>query len=440
MFRDQIPFCIDDYSVLNQEKNNFNYSWSPLFNQSYVPLGPTAEIFKAFQYTSSDDLDSTPYSGVYTSYRGGGYVFRILKTFTLEELQNNLTALQQMNWIDRQTRAVFIEFSLYNPNINLFAYCTIMFEILPTGNMMSSSRYEPINLLDIKSEFLSFKTICNFLYMFFIVFFMFCEIRGIMKMKKEYFKQFWNYIELIIIAFSWAAFSMFLYRLYASYEIFDLLKKRSTDPNTYIRLQYISYCNESLQVCLAFCAAFGTFRFAKLLRFNKKIIIYMVSFKNSLPELLSFGLIFFIIWFSFVQSFYVIFNQYLTLFSTMAKSMVTCFEMFLGKFAIDSLINANGFFATVLFFAYNIMICFILINTFLTILIDNFNEVKANSSHMDEEDPNLFEYLKFQFYSLVPEKFNQKYNKNQIQRFEYVDPVTNFPNKMNKLILKVQKV
>jgi hypothetical protein len=114
--------------------------------------------------------------------------------------------------------------------------------------------------------------------------------------------------------------------------------------------------------------------------------------------------------------------------------------MFLGKFAIDSLINANGFFATVLFFAYNIMICFILINTFLTILIDNFNEVKANSSHMDEEDPNLFEYLKFQFYSLVPEKFNQKYNKNQIQRFEYVDPVTNFPNKMNKLILKVQKV
>jgi polycystin 1L2 len=159
IFKDQIQFCIDDYSVLSQEKDGFNFSWTPLLNQSYVPLDSHAEVYKAFQYTSSDDLDSTPYSGVYKSYRGGGYVFRVLKNFTLEELQNNLTALQQMNWIDRQTRAVFIEFSLYNPNIKLFSYCTILFEILPTGNIISSSRFEPINLLDLKSEFLSFKTI-----------------------------------------------------------------------------------------------------------------------------------------------------------------------------------------------------------------------------------------------------------------------------------------
>jgi hypothetical protein len=56
------------------------------------------------------------------------------------------------------------------------------------------------------------------------------EARELMKSKWfEYFRNAYNYFDLAIIAFSWAAFSMYLYRLYAANEIYTKLKQ--TDKN-----------------------------------------------------------------------------------------------------------------------------------------------------------------------------------------------------------------
>lgn len=41
--------------------------------------------------------------------------------------------LKDIEWIDPQTRAVFVEFNLYNSAVNLFAVSYILFEFLPTG-------------------------------------------------------------------------------------------------------------------------------------------------------------------------------------------------------------------------------------------------------------------------------------------------------------------
>jgi hypothetical protein len=52
------------------------------------------------------------------------------------ELASNFTFLDQQNWIDRQTRAVFVEFNTYNPNIKMFSYNYLLFEFLPTGSIL----------------------------------------------------------------------------------------------------------------------------------------------------------------------------------------------------------------------------------------------------------------------------------------------------------------
>lgn len=54
--------------------------------------------------------------------------------------------LQKLNWIDRQTRSIFIEFIIYNPNINMFSITTLLFEILPSGNLLKTTRFDVITL------------------------------------------------------------------------------------------------------------------------------------------------------------------------------------------------------------------------------------------------------------------------------------------------------
>ena len=48
-------------------------------------------------------------------------------------LISEMWRLQSQQWIDERTRAVFIEFSLFNAQVNLFVGCTIVAEFGPDG-------------------------------------------------------------------------------------------------------------------------------------------------------------------------------------------------------------------------------------------------------------------------------------------------------------------
>ena len=78
---------------------------------------------------------------------------------------------------------------MFNPAINLFAYVNGLFEMLPSGVIIQSMRVSPINLFQFNNSFTSLTVACNVIYHFFIVFFMFREIKEIIKLKRAYFKR-----------------------------------------------------------------------------------------------------------------------------------------------------------------------------------------------------------------------------------------------------------
>ncbi len=65
-----------------------------------------------------EELDGSDHWGEISSYGGSGYYQDLLNTraSSLELIKD----LKQHLWIDRGTRAVFIDFTVYNANINLF--------------------------------------------------------------------------------------------------------------------------------------------------------------------------------------------------------------------------------------------------------------------------------------------------------------------------------
>ena len=126
-----------------EDTTNYGYKWTN-YNASFSSNINLTNIYNSFQYNAADLIESYSYTGVYDKYPGAGYIFDLKGS--LQELKNNLTLLQKMKWIDRQTRAIFIQIVTFNPNINLFAYITILFEVLPSGNVINSIVINPINL------------------------------------------------------------------------------------------------------------------------------------------------------------------------------------------------------------------------------------------------------------------------------------------------------
>jgi polycystin 1L2 len=126
--------CEYDYSFSNEEKNSFEPGWE---NETQIRLNSTIE--QAFQYKSSDELDTYVYQG----YSGGGYVYEFRGL--LADIQSNLSELYQLSWIDQRTRAIIIQLNLYNPNVELFTSVTLLTEFSSSGGVYPQSQFEPMN-------------------------------------------------------------------------------------------------------------------------------------------------------------------------------------------------------------------------------------------------------------------------------------------------------
>ena len=51
-----------------------------------------------------------------------------------------LEYLKDNNWLDYYTRAIFMEFTVYNPNTNLFSYVNYVMEFAPMGSVIPFPR------------------------------------------------------------------------------------------------------------------------------------------------------------------------------------------------------------------------------------------------------------------------------------------------------------
>ncbi|XP_076049258.1 polycystin-1-like protein 2 [Oratosquilla oratoria] len=98
-----------------------------------------------FRYKTPEELDAFAKSGRLGSYSGGGYVVE-LKGAT-SAIKKNLDFLHRHDWIDSHTRAILLEFSVYNTNVNLFGICTIRAEFHPGGGIRTSWRFDAKELL-----------------------------------------------------------------------------------------------------------------------------------------------------------------------------------------------------------------------------------------------------------------------------------------------------
>jgi hypothetical protein len=130
--------CENNYNLLKEEKGSFQPGWAHSIKTNY-----SSAIHNAFMYKSSKQLDTYAYMGDHSTYGSGGYVYEFRGH--LSKLRSNLYQLHQLGWIDQKTRAVIIQCSLYNPNARLFTAVTLLVELLSTGGVIPTARFEPLH-------------------------------------------------------------------------------------------------------------------------------------------------------------------------------------------------------------------------------------------------------------------------------------------------------
>jgi polycystin 1L2 len=234
-----------------------------------------------------------------------------------------------LNWLDQLTRAVIIDFSLYNANVNLFVAVTLSFEMTSIGSVIQDHQIKIFRLYDHIGGYGVLVYIFELMFVIFTIYSVIHEIVLLVKQRDEYFRKFWN-----IISFLTAIFSITTIAMYGTKKTLTRLAIRSlrkTEMDEFINFNAIASFDEVYSYIVALITFFTMLKFLKLLRFNKRIGILSKSFRYARRDLSSFGFVFLIFILAYAQMGFAIFGRSLRVYRNFFISLTTCFRMLLGE-------------------------------------------------------------------------------------------------------------
>jgi len=206
-------------------------------------------------------------------------------------------------------------------------------ELMESGGFTYYRRFEPMNLLGSLTGTAIFLLACKIIYLIFIIFFIVKEVRTFWRLRRQYLTMFWSWVEIQVITLSIAGTVIFVYRYVATLKLLDIFSK--SGGNAYMKFQVVAYWNEVLLYMLGLLVFWSTIKFIKLLRFNKVMSLLGSTLKYASTSLLYFSVMFFLLFFAFIQFFYMTYSSQFRTFSTIVLTIEECLQMLVGKFAFN---------------------------------------------------------------------------------------------------------
>jgi hypothetical protein len=221
---------------------------------------------------------------------------------------------------------------------------------------------------------------------------MFIEMKLFFDLKWKYSHRFWSFIETDIIICSWLSVGIYVWR-YREYSRIGKLFEE-TNGFVYINLQFSSYLNDLLRFIYGFCCFFGTIKLIYLCRFNEHIYLYIQAIKYAGKELISFSMMFLIVFISFVCLFYLLFLSTISSCSSLFQTAELLFQMTLMQFDAHQLIGAAAFLGPFCFSLFILLVVFVCLSMFFTIINQSFHRARQN---LNKNNEGIYSFMFDQF-------------------------------------------
>eukprot|EP00116_Pleurobrachia_bachei_P000199 sb/3460461/ len=287
------PFvsCWPPYRDGLENKANYSTSW-----EDHVPL-PANARFPTIRYRSYWAWEEGQHSfrthGTLTSYPVSGYTVPLANTPRNAKAQ--MEYLQKDGWIDRNTRAVLVELTVYNPSTGLMCSVKLLAEFLPTGNIVTSSYFHSVNFFLYSQPMSIGKTKVEISYLIFLtmltVYNMYQFISARTKGTKVW-RGFWSLLDLGIMVIGWTAVVLYLIRQ----EVLQAAIAEFNETPIIICLKVRRRLKlQEKRDCLGGLMFLFTVKIIDLFLVNMRIRVLTIITRRSLVSLASLGVPFFVL-------------------------------------------------------------------------------------------------------------------------------------------------
>lgn len=166
--------------------------WNAFFVKPKAPTFNSAdkEVPQRWRFTSALDVYGSPFWGKIGVYGGGGYIAAMPSS--VKEAVRSSQELAEADWFDVDTRAVFIEFLLYNAGTNLYTVSFLIVEVFNGGGFVLNPSFYTLRMDRYYGEMFVIHAVLDGLSLFFIIYFIVREIMALRRMRCAYFSVSWG--------------------------------------------------------------------------------------------------------------------------------------------------------------------------------------------------------------------------------------------------------
>lgn len=326
----------------------------------------------AWKHTSSDSIWGIPFEGLRNTYAGGGYLIQFERD--LVSSHAIIDELEQSLWIDRRTRAVFVEFTLYNPNVNLFFNGIYLLEFPESAGVVTWVNLQVFRPFQALGAIGTYALLCYFIY---IIFFLVSTGRMIYRIHKErclFFKSTWNNIDLLctILGFLGVVFWALRYA-YAN----RALDKYYDNKLDFIQFQHIALWDNAFVVVMGVLVFIATIRILQILGYNRRMTQLIAVISGASKDLSGFAIVFGIIYSAYVVSGFLLFGKVSSSYRSIFVAFGSLTNSIIGKNHLDILRGSGGpSLGELYYLTYILIVILIMISMFAVILNLSISVVK----------------------------------------------------------------
>ena len=311
---------------------------------------------------------------------------------------NSLTAskatadLSKNNWIDDRTAAVFVEFNMYEPSTSFFNSLKYVYERFPSGGRSTVVKSRTLTLYShADPRFQLFYKTCHLIFMIVMLLSFAVEFSRMCRQRGAYFKQFWNWCNLILLLSTISSTVMFFFKEYFTSRF---VKKVQENPFKTWSMDSIILWADLEDYLLSFVIFLVTLKMLALLRFNPHIVQMRTTLHLASTHLLSFGAVYVVMVLAYVQLGTLLFGSTVASCSSFFQSLRTVLQMMIGgKAPFFKMQITDSVLGPLFVFIYTMSMIWVLLSMFVAILNDSYTDSREMGlDHL--EDIKLANFMK----------------------------------------------
>lgn len=322
----------------------------------------------------------------YGEYAGGGYFMKL--DVNRDVCVKIFSELIRHNWFDDQTRAVILEFTLYNVNTNLFVYSKFVAEFPEVGGFIPFVDIQVFRLLRDSGSAGNYILFLQFVFLLLMLAATLKCFYDLFTDAKGYFKSFWNLLDITALIMSYVSVGLYIY----NYTILEkTLASFKQDRNKYVGFENLAFYDFTVNVTYALLVFILSIRVSRILGYSGKINEMADVIRKAREDLVGFAIIFGITYFAFVTWGTLLFGSETADYRDLFHTYGTLTEAVIGKNRLNTIIASKPGFAEFYYFTFVIFVLFTLVTMAASIL--NFSISHVKKEHQKLAPTNIVEVI-----------------------------------------------